>query len=229
MTGATETEKAVKPIWKCLAKDCDYTTPPTLKGYEKQAGHQLYHAKRGVLKEKRGFCLIDESTGDILAQTLKEAGVKGFLMLEAPPEKPKKVEPPISKTPPVEPPKTPDVIDIDAADARRAAEKAEAEAKAEAKVEAKTKAEAEEKAKPEAKGEKEEEKEKEITTPQVSSDGFFRYTITLPADAFALFNMAKAAGREKDISFDVWVWDCIRKRFEKDYKLQVILAGIGEE
>lgn len=80
--------------------------------------------------------------------------------------------------------------------------------------------------KPEAKKE-----EGEITEPQVSSDGFFRYTITLPADAFALFNMAKAAGLEKDgdMSFDVWVWDCIRKRFEKDYKRQVVLAGIEEE
>ena len=74
------------------------------------------------------------------------------------------------------------------------------------------------------------EEEGEITEPQVSSAGFFRYTITLPADAFTLFNMAKAADLEDaDISFDVWIWDCIRKRFEKDYKRQVVLAGIVEE
>jgi len=71
----------------------------------------------------------------------------------------------------------------------------------------------------------------EITKPQISSDGIFSYNISLPADAFALFNMAKAAGLEEDGKkpFDVWVWDCIKKRFEKDYKRRLVLAGIKEE
>lgn len=66
--------------------------------------------------------------------------------------------------------------------------------------------------------------------PQISSDGIFSYNISLPADAFALFNMAKAAGLEEDVKkpFDVWVWDCIKKRFEKDYNRRLVLAVIEE-
>jgi len=78
---------------------------------------------------------------------------------------------------------------------------------------------------------KEDDEVSEITKPQISSDGIFSYNISLPADAFALFNMAKAAGLEEDGKkpFDVWVWDCIKKRFEKDYKRRLVLAGIKEE
>jgi len=72
---------------------------------------------------------------------------------------------------------------------------------------------------------------KELLDPQISSEGVFRYTIELPADAFALFNIAKGAGLETDRekTFDVWVWDCIRARFRKDYKRQLVLAGIEED
>ena len=208
MVEPSKTPKAVNPIWKCRVVNCDYTAPPTLKGYEKLRGHQLYHATRGMLKEERGFHLIDESTGEILAQTLKEAREKLLLMPETG-KLPEKIQP----TPPVSPPTVSTTVE---------------EAKPpEVEIEIGEPPEA----KPEAKGEKEEEKEKEITTPQASSEGIFRYTITLPADAFTLFNLAKACGLEKDGRklFDEWVWDCIRKRYESDYKMQLVLAPVEEK
>ena len=71
---------------------------------------------------------------------------------------------------------------------------------------------------------------KELTEPLVSYEGIFRYTITLPADAFTLFNLAKACGMEKDREklFCEWLWDCIRKRYETDYKVQLVLAPLEE-
>lgn len=71
----------------------------------------------------------------------------------------------------------------------------------------------------------------EVKEPEVSSEGIFRYTISLPADAFMLFNIAKSHGLEKDGGkpFDEWVWDCIKARFEKDYKMQLVLAPVAEE
>lgn len=82
-----------------------------------------------------------------------------------------------------------------------------------------------------AKEEKKDEKEEDYTYPKPSSEGVFRYAITLPADAFTLFNLAKACGLEKDGEkpFDEWVWDCIQKRFEKDYRVQLVLAPMEVE
>lgn len=76
-----------------------------------------------------------------------------------------------------------------------------------------------------------EKKEEEITEPTVSPDGIFAYTIHLPADAFTLFGLAKFSGLEKDSDkpFDEWLWDCVMKRFETDYKRQLVLAPIKEE
>ena len=203
MVEATKTPKAVKPIWKCRVKGCDFTAPPTLEGYEKLTGHQLYHAKKGTPKEERGFHLIDESTGEILAQTLKEAREKLLLIPET-----KKLSEKIQPTPPVSPPTVittveeirPPEVELEPPEA-----------------------------KPKAKDGKEE--EKETITPQASSEGIFRYTISLPADAFTLFNLAKVCGLEKDGKklFDEWVWDCIRKRYESDYKMQLVLAPVEEE
>jgi len=205
MVEATKTPKAVKPIWKCRVKGCDFTAPPTFEGYEKLTGHQLYHSKRGTLKEERGFHLIDESTGEILAKTLKEAREKLLLMPETE-RLPKKIQP----TPPVSPPTVSTTVEE--------IEPPEVEVEIEPPE-----------AKPKAKGEKEE--EKETITPQASSEGIFRYTISLPADAFTLFNLAKVCGLEKDGKklFDEWVWDCIRKRYESDYKMQLVLAPVEEE
>ncbi|GAI61240.1 unnamed protein product [marine sediment metagenome] len=186
-------------IWKCQAPDCNYTAPPSLGGYNKLVGHQLFHSKQGIPKEKRKFALIDQGTGEVLAQTLAEAREKGVLEPEPPPS---------------------------------AEEEAKAKAKAEEEAKAKAKAEAEAKAKAAAKakgGEKE--KDGEITIPQASSSGIFRYTITLPADAFTLFNLAKTCGLEKDGDkpFDEFVWDCIKKRFETDYQVRLVLAPVEGE
>ena len=77
----------VKPIWKCQVKDCDYIAGGTLEGFNEIVGHQLHHSLRGVPKDKRGFRLIDQDTGGLLARTLKKAREKGFLEPEAPPER----------------------------------------------------------------------------------------------------------------------------------------------
>lgn len=178
-----EVKEKVEPIWKCRMADCKFTSPPTIKGFQQQAGHQFSH--RGIAKDKRGFNLIDSVTGEVLAQTLKEAEEKGLL------EPPKaKVEEPKAK---VEPPKEP------------------------------LKAEP-----PSNVPEMEEKGMGEITT--VKSAGVFTYEITLPADAFTLFNLAKACGLETNDGklFDEWVWDCIRARFSKDYKKQLVLAPLEE-
>ena len=84
----------VKPIWKCKVKDCDFTAPPTLEGFNEIVGHQLHHSKEGTPKEKRGFHLIDQGTGVLLARTLKKARAKGLLEPTSPP----------TPTPPVVPP-----------------------------------------------------------------------------------------------------------------------------
>ena len=84
----------VKMIWKCKVKGCDFTAPPTLEGFNEIVGHQLHHSKEGTPKEKRGFHLIDQGTGALLARTLKKARAKGLLEPTSPP----------TQTPPVVPP-----------------------------------------------------------------------------------------------------------------------------
>ena len=84
----------VKPIWKCQVKGCDFTAPPTLEGFNEIVGHQLHHSLEGTPKEKRGFHLIDQGTGALLARTLKKARAKGLLEPTSP----------LTPTPPVVPP-----------------------------------------------------------------------------------------------------------------------------
>ena len=178
------TTEQVKPVWKCRVEGCAYTAAPTEEGYNKVRGHQLAH--KSMPKEKKGFCLIDENTGKILAEKLAEAVEKGLLLVQPPkPEPPKPEEKKGEKEKPPEEPEKP--------------------------------------------GEPEKaEKPEELTKPQVSTEGIFRYTISLPADAFVLFNIAKAYGLEPDGDkpFDEWVWDCIRWRFEKDYERRLVLAPV---
>ena len=175
------TTEQIKPVWKCRVEGCAYTAAPTEEGYNKVRGHQLAH--KGMPKEKRGFCLIDENTGKILAGKLVEAVEKGFIKAEPP--KLEGQEPELGR------------LEEKKGDEERLPQEPE-------------------KAK----------KPEELTKPQVSTEGIFRYTISLPADAFVLFNIAKAYGLETDGDkpFDEWVWDCIQKRFEKDYKRQLVLA-----
>ncbi|MBA7614699.1 hypothetical protein ES703_21968 [subsurface metagenome] len=210
MTQEAETTKEVKPIWKCQVKGCNFVQPPTLDGYNKLTGHQLHHAKAGLKKGERGIRLIDDKTGEELAKSLNEARDKGFLEITP------VVGVPIEK--PIEKP-TKELTDEE----REAVAEAEAMAEALAEAEAEAKAEAEAEAK--ARGE-----EGEITVPQVSPEGILRYTVTLPADAFALFNMAKACGYvDKEKIFDEFLWECITKRFERDWKVQVVIAPLEEE
>ena len=82
--------------------------------------------------------------------------------------------------------------------------------------------------------EEEDEKEKKdehTTVLEVVADGIFETKVTLPANAFTLFNLAKACGleKEKDKTFDEWLWDCIRRRFATDYKMQLVMAPIEED
>ena len=156
----------VKAVWKCKAEKCDYTRPPTLKGYKQLVGHQKEHAH--LPKGERGYRLVDENSREVLAESVREAKEKGFLVAEPPPM-------------------------------------GESEGKPQGA-------------------------EAEVTEVEASSEGIVRYTITLPADAFTLFNLAKFSGLEKDTEkpFEEFLWDCIVARFRYDYKMQLVLAPIGE-
>ncbi len=222
MTEPTEVAKQVTPIWKCEVENCNLTFPPTLKGYRQMKGHQLRHANEGLPKGKRGFHLEDEKTGEVLARSINEA--MSFLTLEMPRET-KKVEPPISVTPPSEvkpmptppPPVVPEVPkkietilpDLQKPKKEPPAPPPEAKAKEEAELA---------------------EKRDKVEETTVKTAGTFTYEITLPADAFTLFNLAKACGLEPNPGklFDEWIWDCVRARFSKDYKKQLILAPVEE-
>jgi len=162
--GQKQVNKEVKVVWKCKAENCDYTRPPTLKGYKQLVGHQKEHAH--LPKGERGYRLVDENTGEVLAESAREAKEKGLLVAEPLPKK-------------------------------------------------------ESDGKPQG-------TEVEVTEVKASPEGIFRYTITLPADAFMLFNIAKYFGLEKDSEklFDEWLWDCIRMRYETDYKMRLVLAPV---
>ena len=166
-----------KAVWKCETKDCTVTFPPTLRGFHQMTGHQMKHANQGVPKGKRGICLVDENTSEVLARSVSEA--MPFLTVEAP------TISEISKEPPEETPPAAELMDEKTA-------------------------------------------KSEITT--VKTAGIFSYEITLPADAFSLFNLAKAYGLEPnpEKGFDEWVWDCITARYSKDYERQLVLAPLEE-
>ena len=205
------TKEQVRAVWKCRVEGCNYTAAPTMDGYRKLSGHQLGH--RGLPKEKRGFQLVDESTGELLAQKLEEATAKGFIATKPPEPTTTPVPPPAPKTKLETPPPTPETkletpppaLETKPAPAGEPQNLSEAEP-------------------PETEGRG----KVEITT--VKTAGIFTYEITLPADAFTLFNLAKACELETNSEkpFDEWVWDCIRARFSKDYKKQLILAPLED-
>lgn len=187
------TKEQAKPVWKCSVEGCNYTTAPTVEGYRKLSGHQLAHT--GLPKAKRGFQLVDESTGEILAQKLEEATAKGFIATKPPepttpvplPDLEIKQPEPEAKQPEVKPPEVKPPSDV-----------------------------------PETEG------GGKVEIATVKAAGVFTYEITLPADAFTLFNLAKACGLEPNDGklFDEWIWDCVRARFSKDYKKQLVLAPL---
>lgn len=65
--------------------------------------------------------------------------------------------------------------------------------------------------------------------PALTSEGLIEYTLTLPAAAFTLFDMAKSFGLVKDgeMTFDQWVYECIDRRFTADYNLQIVLQPVA--
>jgi len=76
---------------------------------------------------------------------------------------------------------------------------------------------------------KPEEKAREVEVTTIKTAGIFSYEVTLPADAFMLYNLAKAFELEKnETSFDEWLWGCIKARYAKDYKKQLVLAPVED-
>lgn len=179
-----------KALWKCMVKGCNYTAPPTKKGFKQVVGHMLGHSSEGLPKEERVYALIDEDTGNVLANKIGEAVGKGLLLEQEEPKKPVEV--------------AEDKLEVEE-------EEELVDSLAVSKVE-----------------EQEEEEAREVTTPEIT-DGLIRYTVTLPADAFTLFNVARGYGlEEKNKLFDEFLFDCVTKRFEKDYRMRLILAPIEE-
>ena len=193
------TKEQARPVWKCRVEGCNYTADSTMEGYKKLSGHQLAHT--GLPKAKRGFHLVDERTGEVLATKLEEAITKGFVAPKlAEPKKPAEPTaapaPPASEAQPQKPLETPPPPEAKPAPPEKPPKPPVVETKPAAEVA----------------------KEKAITEPAMTPDGIFAYTIHLPADAFSLFNLAKSAGLEKDVEkpFDEWLWECVTKRFETD-------------
>lgn len=55
-------------------------------------------------------------------------------------------------------------------------------------------------------------------------------SITLPPVVLTLFDAAKAAGLvDEDKELDSWLFECVQKRFQLDYGLQLMLVPIGKE
>lgn len=65
--------------------------------------------------------------------------------------------------------------------------------------------------------------------PFVMPDGLVRYTIQLPAQAFALHALVNEHHLERDgqrIDFDPWVWNMISLGFPYIYKKQMVLVDV---
>ncbi len=68
----------------------------------------------------------------------------------------------------------------------------------------------------------------EVERLNIECEQVFRIKLALPADAFMLFNLVRAIGLEdRAISFDKWLWDCLVKRFETDYRVQLVLVPLA--
>ena len=66
------------------------------------------------------------------------------------------------------------------------------------------------------------------TKPTILADGIFKYLLSLPADAFMIFNKAKSLGFENhDKIFDEWIYDCILARLEYDYGIRFVVVPIA--
>lgn len=204
--------------WRC---SCGETRPPTQGDYM-----SLIRSKAHKGHEK---VLINKDTGEVVADSLHAAMEAGIKMpakkgdassVQAPPPGDNRgIESGLlAPTPPP------------AEKAQPAAPKAETTAIAEQEEVAEAEVEEEEEVE-EREARREGEEVSRVRIRSVMTAGDFTYEITLPADAFMLFNLAKACGLERNgnLLFDEWVWDCIKARFAKDYKKELVLAPVKKE
>jgi hypothetical protein len=65
----------------------------------------------------------------------------------------------------------------------------------------------------------------------LTEEGLIIYTLIVPVEAFAYFNMAKQFGliKDGDMSFDEWVFECIDRRFATDYGIEIVLQPIASK
>ncbi len=64
---------------------------------------------------------------------------------------------------------------------------------------------------------------------ELSEEGI-TFQITLPPAVFTLFAAARAHGLVNDeVDFNQWLYECVEKRFQLDYKLQLMLVPVSEE
>jgi len=68
------------------------------------------------------------------------------------------------------------------------------------------------------------------TTPVQINEGGITLNITLPPVVLTLFDFAKAAELvNEETDLDKWLFECVHKRFELDYKLQLALVPVDRE
>jgi hypothetical protein len=67
--------------------------------------------------------------------------------------------------------------------------------------------------------------------PTLIAEGLIDYTLTLPALAFAYFDMAKHSGliKDGDMGFDEWVFECIDRRFAADYGIEIVMQPVASK
>ena len=208
--------------WQCSS--CEKHYPPTERGHKQI----MAHVNLGHPPDARHYKLVDVDTGEVVAANIEDAREEKLLISEEVYQESLK--------------KAKQQRKAEVAKAAEAVRTETAEAEvgevAESPTPIKEETDIEEEEgdafkegevyEEEAEEGEAREKPREIRTPEIT-DGVLRYTVTLPADAFTLFNIARGYGLEKDDKlFDEFLFDCITKRFETDYKMQLILAPIEE-
>jgi len=190
-------------IWQC--QFCDHTTEPSEYGYRRMQAHMNFSHK----KDERACQLIDQDTGEVLADTMEEARNKNLLLPNS-----KAIKPPGRH-----PQKARIATPTAAAATPTTTPRTQAVAGQEATVE-------ETPATP-GNEEPEDQQGHTIINPEVK-DGVFRYLMILPADAWYMLNVAKAIGAEPpEKLLDEWTYECMQKRLELDYQIQIIVAPIA--
>jgi hypothetical protein len=67
--------------------------------------------------------------------------------------------------------------------------------------------------------------------PTLTVGGLIEYTLTLPAQAFAYFEIAKQFKliKDDDMGFDEWVFECLDRRFVADYGVEIVVQPIASK